>query len=94
MLGRGCGIKAVLEYKDFSGETNIVFKVLGSNNVEIIKTEPQDWSIRVLITIRVEDTFTLNEILVQLNMAAPHGVRIVKVKSERSFIERLRRFLA
>ena len=40
--------------------------------------------------MRVKDTNTLNKILEQLNEKSVFGVRIVKVKSDKSFIDRLK----
>ena len=67
-----------------------VFGVLAINNIEIIKTKQGRYSIYPLVTIRVKDTDTLNKILEQLNEKSVYGVRIVKVKSDKSFIERLK----
>ena len=67
-----------------------VFGVLARNNVEVIGTKQKQYSIYPLITIRVKDTDTLNKILEQLNEKSVYGVRIVKVKSDKSFVERLK----
>ena len=67
-----------------------VFGVLARNNVEVIKTKQEQFSIYPLITIRVKDTDTLNKVVEQLNEKSVFGVRIVKVKSDKSFIERLK----
>lgn len=66
----------------------IFFGVLARNNVEVIETKQK--SIYPLVTIRVKDINTLNKILEQLNEKSVYGVRIAKVKSDKSFIERLK----
>lgn len=65
-------------------------ELLALNNIEIIKTKQGRYSIYPLVTIRVKDTDTLNKILEQLNEKSVYGVRIAKVKSDKSFIERLK----
>ena len=67
-----------------------VFGVLARNNVEVIKTKQKQFSIHLLITIRVKDTDTLNKILEQLNEKSVYGVRVVKVKSDKSFIKKVK----
>nr|DAL62171.1 MAG TPA_asm: hypothetical protein [Caudoviricetes sp.] len=82
-------MKAILQYTDCMRDDKNVFGVLALNNVEVIKTK-QGMSIYPLVTIRVKDTDTLNKILKQLNEKSHYGVRITKVKSDKSFIERLK----
>lgn len=82
-------MKAILQYTDCMRDDKNVFGVLALNNVEVIKTK-QGMSIYPLVTIRVKDTDTLNKILEQLNEKSVYGVRIVKVKSDKSFVERLK----
>ena len=81
-------MKVILQYTD-SDDKN-VFGVLARNNVEVIETKQKQFSIYPLVIIRVKDTDTLNKILEQLNEKSVYGVRIVKVKSDKSFIERVR----
>ena len=83
-------MKVILQYTDCMSDDKNVFGVLARNNVEVIKTEQKKFSIYPLITIRVKDTDTLNKILEQLNEKSVYGVRIAKVKSDKSFIERLK----
>ena len=83
-------MKVILQYTDCMSDDKNVFGVLARNNVEVIKTEQKKFSIYPLITIRVKDTDTLNKVLEQLNEKSVFGVRIVKVKSDKSFIERLK----
>lgn len=83
-------MKVILQYTDCMSDDKNVFGVLARNNVEVIKTKQEQFSIYPLITIRVKDTDTLNKVLEQLNEKSVFGVRIVKVKSDKSFIERLK----
>lgn len=83
-------MKVILKYTDCMYDDKNVFKVLARNNVEVIKTEQKKFSIYPLITIRVKDTDTLNKILEQLNEKSVYGVRIAKVKSDKSIIEKLK----
>lgn len=83
-------MKAILQYTDCMGDAKNVFGVLALNNIEIIKTKQKSFSIYPLITIRVKDANTLNKILEQLNEESVYGVRVIKVKSDKSFIERLK----
>ena len=83
-------MKVILQYTDCMCDDKNVFRVLALNNIEIIKTKQGQYSIYPLVTIRVKDTDTLNRILEQLNEKTVYGVRIVKMKSDKSFIERLK----
>ena len=83
-------MKVILQYTDCMSDDKNVFGVLARNNVEVIKTKQEQFSIYPLITIRVKDTDTLNKVVEQLNEKSVFGVRIVKVKSDKSFIERLK----
>ena len=83
-------MKVILQCTDFMSDDKNVFRVLARNNVEVIGTKQKQSSIYPLITIRVKDTNILNKILEQLNEKSVYGVRIVKVKSDKSFIEKLR----
>lgn len=83
-------MKVILQYTDCMSDDKNVFGVFAINNVEVIKTKQGRYSIYPLVTIRVKDTDTLNKILEQLNEKSVYGVRIVKVKSDKSFIERLK----
>ena len=83
-------MKVILQYTDCMCDDKNVFGVLAINNIEIIKTKQGRYSIYPLVTIRVKDTDTLNKILEQLNEKSVYGVRIVKVKSDKSFIEKLK----
>lgn len=83
-------MKVILRYTSCRSDDKNVFGVLAKNNVEVIKTKQKKLSIYPLITIRIKDTDTLNKILEQLNEKSIYGVRIIKVKSDKSFIERLK----
>lgn len=83
-------MKAILQYTDCMFDNKNVFEVLARNNVEVIKTKQGQFSIYPLVTIKVKDTDTLNKILEQLNESSFYGVRIIKVKSGKSFIERVK----
>lgn len=83
-------MKVILQYTDCMSDDKNVFGVLAKNNVEVIKTKQKQFSIYPLITIRIKDTDTLNKILEQLNEKSTYGVRIVKVKSDKSFVERVK----
>lgn len=83
-------MKVILQCTDCMSDDKNVFGVLARNNIEVIKTKQKQSSIYPLITIRVKDTNTLNKILEQLNEKSVFGVRIVKVKSDKSFIDRLK----
>ena len=80
-------MKVILQYTDCMSDDKNVFGVLARNNVEVIKTKQEQFSIYPLITIRVKDTDTLNKVLEQLNEKSVFGVRIVKVKSDKSSVE-------
>lgn len=83
-------MKVILQYTNCMSDDKNVFGVLARNNVEVIGTKQKQYSIYPLITIRVKDTNTLNKILEQLNEKSVYGVRIVKVKSDKSFIDRIK----
>ena len=83
-------MKVILQYTDCMSDNKNIFRVLARNNVEVIETKQKKFSIYPLATIRVKDTNTLNKILEQLNEKSVYGVKIAKVKSDKSFIERLK----
>lgn len=83
-------MKVILQYTNCMSDDMNIFEVLARNNVEVIKTKQKLYSIYPLVTIGVKNTNTLNKILEQLNEKSVYGVRIVKVKSDKSFIERLK----
>lgn len=83
-------MKVILQYTDCMCDDKNVFGVLARNNVEVIKTKQKQFSIYPLITIRVKDADTLNKLLEQLNEKSVYGVRVAKVKSDRSFIKRVK----
>ena len=83
-------MKVILQYTDCMSDDKNVFGVLARNNVGVIKTKQEKFSIYPLVTIRVKDTDTLNKILEQLNEKSVYGVRIAKMESDKSFIERLK----
>ena len=83
-------MKVILQYTNCMSNDKNVFGVLARNNVEVIKTKQKQFSIYLLITIRVKDTDTLNKILEQLNEKSVYGVRVVKVKSDKSFIKKVK----
>lgn len=83
-------MKVILQYTDCMCDGKNVFGVLARNNVEVIKTKQKQFSIYPLITIRVKDADTLNKLLEQLNEKSAYGVRVVKVKSDKSFIEKVK----
>lgn len=83
-------MKVILQYTDCMSDDKNIFGVLARNNVEVIETKQGQFSVYPLVTNRVKDTDTLNKILEQLNEKSVYGVRIVKVKSDKSFVERLK----
>lgn len=83
-------MKVILQYTDCMSDDKNIFGVLARNNVEVIETKQGQFSVYPHVTIRVKDTDTLNKILEQLNEKSVYGVRIVKVKSDKSFVERLK----
>ena len=83
-------MKVILQYTDCMSDDKNIFGVLARNNVEVIETKQGQFSVYPLVTIRVKDTDTLNKILKHLNEKSVYGVRIVKVKSDKSFVERLK----
>lgn len=83
-------MKVILQYTDCMCDDKNVFGVLARNNVEVIKTKQKQFSIYPLITIRVKDAEFLNKIIKQLNEESFYGVRVVKVKSDKSFIEKVK----
>ena len=83
-------MKAILQYTDCMGDAKNVFRVLALNNTEIIKTKQGQFTAYPLVTIRVKDIESLNKIIKQLNEESVYGVGVVKVKSDKSFIERLK----
>lgn len=83
-------MKAVLKYTDCLQDGRNVFNTLALRNVEILKTK-QGMSIYPQITIRVKDTNELNQLMSSLNRNCTYEVRVVKVKSETSLIEKIKR---
>lgn len=83
-------MKAILQYTDCMGDAKNVFRVLALNNTEIIKTKQGQFTVYPLVTIRIKDTESLNKIIKQLNEESVYGVRVVKVKSDKSFIGRVK----
>lgn len=83
-------MKAVLKYTDCLQDGKNVFNTLAIHNVEVLKTK-QGFSIYPHITIRIKDTGELNQIVSALNRNCRYEVRIVKVKSEYSLIEKIKR---
>lgn len=83
-------MKAVLKYTDCLQDGRKVFNTLAINNTEIIKTK-QGCSIYPQITIRVKDMSELNQLVSALNRNCTYEVRVVKVKSENSLIEKIKR---
>lgn len=83
-------MKAVLKYTDCLQDGRRVFNTLAINNVEVLKTK-QGCSIYPQITIRIKDMSELNQLVSALNRSCIYEVRIVKVKSENSLIEKIKR---
>ena len=83
-------MKAILQYTNCMGDTKNVFRVLALNNTEIIKTKQGQFTVYPLVTIRIKDTESLNKIIKQLNEESVYGVKVVKVKSDKSFIGRVK----
>ena len=80
-------MKAVLQY-DYSYDTSTVFKLLGSNDIIILKTwTTVDGNTR--IKIRITDRKELNLLLLTLNQAIPHGVKLIKTYEGYSWIDKL-----
>lgn len=84
---------AILQYTECLQDGRNVYRVLAKNNAEIVKTVRKFGSIYPKIVIRIEDINELNDLLEQLNDFSIYGVRMLKIKSERTISERLRRFL-
>lgn len=83
-------MKAVLEYTNCLQDGRNVFNTLALGNAEILKTK-QGCSIYPQITIRVKDTNQLNHLVSALNRNCTYEVRVVKVKSEDSLFEKIKR---
>jgi len=85
---------AILQYTECLQDGRNVYRILAKNNAEIVKTVCKFGSIYPKIVIRVEDIKELNDLLEQLNDFSIYGVRLLKIKSERTISERLRRFFS
>jgi|GEM_PF-1906152 len=85
---------AILQYTECLQDGRNVYRVLAKNNAEIVKTVRKFGSIYPKIVIRIEDINELNDLLEQLNDFSIYGVRMLKIKSERTISERLRRFFS
>lgn len=85
---------AILQYTECLQDGRNVYRILAKNNAEIVKTVRKCGSIYPKIVIRVEDINELNDLLEQLNDFSIYGVRMLKIKSERTISERLRRFFS
>jgi len=85
---------AILQYTECLMDGRNVYRILAKNNAEIVKTVRKCGSIYPKIVIRVEDINELNDLLEQLNDFSIYGVRLLKIKSERTISERLRRFFS
>ncbi len=81
---------AVLKYTDCRNDGKNVFRILASENVEILKTKTKSLSICPEITIRIKDVSELNSLMYALNELCIYEVTVIKTKSEKSFFERLR----
>ena len=85
---------AILQYTECLQDGRNVYRILAKNNAEIVKTVRKFGSIYPKIVIRVEDINELNDLLEQLNDFSIYGVRMLKIKSERTISERLRSFFS
>ena len=84
-------MKVVLKYSDCLSDGKNVFRVLSTYNIEILKTKQKSYSIYPEITIRIKDSSELNKLVHALNCNCVYEVRVVSVKSEDSFFERIKR---
>ena len=84
-------MKVVLEYTDCLQDGKNVFSILAANDVEILKSKKIYWSIEVLVTIRIKDGNELNKLIYELNRNCKHEVRVISVKFEDNFLERIKR---
>lgn len=83
-------MKVVLRYTDCLQDGKNVFNTLAIKNIEILKTK-RGISIYPQITIRVNDTNELNQLIAMLNRNCSYEVSVVKTKSEDRLIERIKR---
>ena len=84
-------MKVILKYTDCLNDGKNVFSTLAIKNVEILKTERKKYCIYPKITIRVKDINELNKLIYVLNTTCTYEVSVVKVISEDSFIEKIKR---
>lgn len=84
-------MKAILKYTDCLADGKNVFSILAIENVEILKTKRKAYCIYPEITIRVKDMNELNKLIYTLNTTCTYEVSIVKVISEDSFIEKIKK---
>ena len=85
---------AILQYTECLQDGRNVYRILAKNNADIVKPVRKFGSIYPKIVIRVEDINELNDLLEQLNDFSIYGVRMLKIKSERTISERLRKFFS
>jgi hypothetical protein len=79
---------AVIRYTDVGREKRIVYGVLAQLNITIIKSQCPGWSIYPTITLQVENTDEINNILTILNRNSYYGVELVSCK--KTFLEVLK----
>lgn len=80
-----------MEYTECMQDGKNVFRVLAAHNVEILKTKQKADSIYPEITIRIKDNNELNQLIRALNNNCTYEVRVVSIKSEDGFLERIKR---
>lgn len=84
-------MKVILKYTECMQDGKNVFRVLAAHNVEILKTKQKAYSIHPEITIRIKDNNELNQLIRTLNNNCTYEVRVVSIKSEDGFLERIKR---
>ena len=80
-------MKAVLKYRDNCDDKRLVYGILATNGIHIIK-EKTGMGVYPKVTIRIKDYDELNQLVRELNEKSYYGVAVIKV-FEKSFIEKL-----
>lgn len=80
-------MKAVLKYTNgyYSQDAKTIMRIVSQYNVEVLKASESK------ATIRVKDYSELNQLISALNSNCLYVVKVASVKSEDSFIEKIRR---
>lgn len=84
-------MKAVLRYTDCMLDGQNVFRVLSAHDIEILKTKQKPYNIYPEVTIRIKGNNELNRLVSSLNRNCHYEVRVLSIKSEDGFIQKIKR---